>query len=503
MLPTTMINQIAEQSKQNPHAIALIGEHVEVSYEQLMTDIQTKPFTIDLDQATVISLAMDNSPAWALLDLMALSLNLPHVPLPLFFSSQQIVHAIQDAGVDCVVTDQLDQYQSIFNESNIKVKSHQVVEIYGKQCHLLWLVASKSESLMKGVVKITYTSGTTGTPKGVCLNELSITNVAMSLLNETRACSNDRHISLLPLSTLLENIGGLYVPLMAGATCIFPSMTSTGLLGASGFNAQKMLNVLNHWQASTLILTPELLLGLVIALEQGALMPESLRFIAVGGASVSPSLLERADRLGLPVYEGYGLSECASVVALNTMTAKKLGSVGKPLPHLKVQIAEDGEILVSGNRFLTYTKQTPLNESIPWSTGDIGHLDEEGYIYVTGRKKNIFITSFGRNVSPEWVERELTVHPVIAQAALFGEARPFNVAVIVARGSKEQASTLINSAIAEVNLSLPDYARISKWILADHPFSFNNGLATSNGRLRRYEIFKHYQHFIQDLYKEN
>lgn len=498
-----MIEQIAEQSKQNPHAIALMGEDAEVSYEQLITDIQEIPLTINLDQASVISLAMDNSPAWALFDLMALSLNLPHVPLPLFFSPKQIVHAIQDAGVDCVVTDQLDQYQSIFNESGIEVKAHQVIDVYGKQCHILWLQALNQGGLMSGVVKITYTSGTTGAPKGVCLNESSMANVAMSLLNETKANNQDRHISLLPLSTLLENIGGLYVPLMAGATCILPSMTSTGLLGASGFNAQKMLNVLNHWQASTLILTPELLLGLVIALEQGALMPESLRFIAVGGASVSPSLLKRADRLGLPVYEGYGLSECASVVALNTMTAKKLGSVGKPLPHLKVQIAEDGEILVSGNRFLTYTKQTPLDENLPWSTGDIGHLDEDGYLYVTGRKKNIFITSFGRNVSPEWVERELTVHPVIAQAALFGEARPFNVAVIVARAPKEQAATLINAAIAQVNQSLPDYARISQWILADTPFSFNNGMATSNGRLRRDEIFKHYQHFIQDLYKEN
>jgi long-subunit acyl-CoA synthetase (AMP-forming) len=94
------------------------------------------------------------------------------------------------------------------------------------------------------------------------------------------------------------------------------------------------------------------------------------------------------------------------------------------------------------------------------------------------------------------------VHPVIAQAAVFGEARPFNVAVIAARVPKAEAMALVDAAIAQVNQSLPDYARVSQWILADVPFSFSNGLATSNGRLRRDEIFKHYQDSIQDFYKE-
>jgi long-chain acyl-CoA synthetase len=497
-----ILKLIDAQAHRHPEALALVGEHVQVTYTQLIADIKLMPSSLNLTQASVIGLAMDNSPAWALFDLMALDLNLPHVPLPLFFSPQQIIHAIQDAGFDCVITDQLDQYQAIFKELGIEVIAHQSFEVYGKVCHMLRVHPFNQEGLMDGVVKVTYTSGTTGSPKGVCLNESSMANVAISLLKETKADRHDRHLSLLPLSTLLENIGGLYVPLMAGATCVLPSMTSTGLLGGAGFNAKKMLDALSDWQATTVILTPELLLGLIFAIENGAQRPQSLRFIAVGGASVSPSLLERADRLGLPVYEGYGLSECASVVALNTAVSRKLGSVGKPLSHLKVEIAEDGEILVSGNRFVTYAKQSPQQSTLPWSTGDIGYLDEDGYLYVTGRKKNIFITSFGRNVSPEWVERELTVHPVIAQAAVFGEARPFNVAVIVARVPKAEAMTLVDAAIAQVNQSLPDYARVSQWILADAPFSFNNGLATSNGRLRRDEIFKHYQDSIQDFYKE-
>ena len=170
------------------------------------------------------------------------------MPLPLFFSPQQIIHSIQDAGVDCVITDQLDQYQAIFKEFGIEVIAHESFEVYGKVFHLLRLDPFNQEGLMDGVVKVTYTSGTTGSPKGVCLNESSMANVAISLLNETKADRYDRHLSLLPLSTLLENIGGLYVPLMAGATCVLPSMTSTGLLGAAGFNAKKMLDALSDWQ---------------------------------------------------------------------------------------------------------------------------------------------------------------------------------------------------------------------------------------------------------------
>ena len=106
--------------------------------------------------------------------------------------------------------------------------------------------------------------------------------------------------------------------------------------------------------------------------------------------------------------------------------------------------------------------ESASNASRYWPTGDIGYLDEQGFLYITGRKKNIFITSFGRNVSPEWVERELTLHPVIAQAAVFGEARPWNVAVIAAKGAAEN----VDQAIAEANRLLPDYAQIRRWIPA-------------------------------------
>ena len=234
--------------------------------------------------------------------------------------------------------------------------------------------------------------------------------------------------------------------------------------------------------------------------ELGKNISTGLRFVAVGGALVEPALLEKAQQLGIPVYEGYRLSECASVVALNTPQINKKGSVGKPLSHVSCHIEADGEIFVKGSQLLGYADAEHSPKQDYLATGDIGHLDDDGYLYITGRKKNVFITSFGRNVSPDWVERALTNHPDIFQAAVFGEARPFNVAVIVPKGTVYPKE--IHTAISYVNRSLPDYAQVKAWVLARPCFSPQNGLVTTNFRLKREAIYRQYQSEIEVFYEE-
>jgi long-subunit acyl-CoA synthetase (AMP-forming) len=212
-------------------------------------------------------------------------------------------------------------------------------------------------------------------------------------------------------------------------------------------------------------------------------------------------LLERAALLGLPVHEGYGLSECASVVAVNRCGDNRVGSVGKPLPHVRLSFGPDGEILVRGVRWRGYLGEAAAatqQECI--ATGDLGYLDGDGFLHLTGRKKSSFITSFGRNVAPEWVEGELVSQGPIAQAAVFGEARPFNSAVLaVQRTATPQA---VEDALAEVNQRLPDYARVRAWLAASEPFTPGNGMLTPNGRLRRSNIFNTYAARIGALYEQ-
>ncbi|MFY7948121.1 MAG: long-chain acyl-CoA synthetase, partial [Gemmatimonas sp.] len=145
-----------------------------------------------------------------------------------------------------------------------------------------------------------------------------------------------------------------------------------------------------------------------------------------------PRLLERAAALDLPVYEGYGLSECASVVCLNRPGAQRPGSVGRVLPHTGVRISADGEVLVTGPRFLGYRGEGPPPAG-PYATGDLGAFDADGFLSLRGRRKAMYITAWGRNVSPEWIESELTQHPAIAQALAWGEGRTQAVALLVPR----------------------------------------------------------------------
>lgn len=500
----SVIDAVVHFATSTPNKIAIQGSENAFSYADLTDAIEQVAIKLNYNSAKVLAIALDNSPAWAILDLAALKVNLPVVPLPYFFSTEQILHALDDASVDVLLTDQPDFFEKILNESGVKVLRRTEYKLGGKLITQITIHAKNSRVLPANTAKVTYTSGTTGTPKGVCLDAGTITQVVHSLLQATHATPADRHLSILPLSTLLENIAGLYLPLVAGATTTLLPAAQVGLTGATGLNISAMTYALTTSQATTTVLTPELLTAMVSAVEAGHPKPPYLRFIAVGGASVAPQLLNRALAVSLPVYEGYGLSECASVVALNTPNRSKLGSVGKPLPHVNVKFAEDGEILVSGACLLGYARNVDhadLAQFIQyWPTGDIGHFDDEGYLYITARKKNQFITSFGRNVAPEWVERELTLSPLIAQAAVFGEARPWNVAIILP--AKNVTVTDVNESLAEINQTLPDYARVSKWLLAEAPFTPQNGQLTANGRLRRDAIWQAYQDQINKKYME-
>jgi long-subunit acyl-CoA synthetase (AMP-forming) len=467
--------------------IALCDGERSYTYPELAAAVGEMADRLCNSGVKTVGIAMDNGPLWGALDLAALHAGLICVPLPGFFSPSQLAHVVQDAGIDAILTDRAEFFSGLLGDKVLDVANHK--SAFGN--HALIRCAATQAKVPSGTVKITYTSGTTGRPKGVCLSRQSIETVANSLLQASGATADYRYLSVLPLSTLLENIGALYVPLLAGASCILLPLNEVGLEGAAKFDAAKMVAAFEKYRANCAILTPQLLQSM-LALRHP--LPE-LRFLAVGGAPVSRRLLEQAEAQKVPVFEGYGLSECASVVSLNTVEARRIGSAGRPLPHADLKFAEDGEILVRGAVMLGYCGGEPVDGY--WPTGDTGFLDEDGYLHLTGRKKSLFITSYGRNVAPEWVESELTVHPAVVQAAVFGEGRPWNVAVIVPRDV-----SLIDDAVRKANLALPDYARIGRWLIADKPFLPQNGQLTINGRLKRDAIWPQYRERIEALYGE-
>ena len=426
---------------------------------------------------------LDNGRDWLALDLALRQLGLVHVPAPIFFSPAQVTHLLASSGADAWIgsLDPGDGWTSF--GAGLWINTH---------------LRDARQVLPHGTACITYTSGTTGQPKGVCLAESSLLAVARSLVDAMRPLDVRRHLCLLPMATLLENVAGFYAPLISGAEIAAPSLAEIGYSGASGIDVPKLLHCLHRYQPESIILVPQLLLAIVAAAENGILPPPSLKFIAVGGARVGESLLRRAEAIGLPVFEGYGLSECASVVTLNRPGFSKPGSAGQVLPHAAIRISNDGEIHVSGSTYLGYVGEAPPFAD-EYATGDLGEIDDDGFLHILGRRRNVFITSYGRNVNPEWVEAELVQHPLIAQAVVYGEARPSNAAVIVPRRTDVTAAAM-TSALREVSAGLPDYARIEHFIFASAPFDMANGQLTANGRPRREAIWQTYGDAVSRFY---
>jgi len=433
----------------------------------------------------VLGLLADNGPDWFAADLAAERLGIPFVPLPTFFTPAQLQHAANASGMDALLTDAPQAARALGFDARA------VSRIYRRD--------AAAVALPEGTTKITFTSGTTGTPKGVCLGAAQQHALAQALEAATRPLKLRRHLCLLPLPVLLENVAGARAALLSGAECALPPLAAVGVSGATGFDPLACLAAIEREKAESVILLPQMMLALTVALEAGAPLPARLRFAAVGGAKVAPALLERARAAGLPVYEGYGLTECASVVALNLPGADRPGSVGRPLAHAVVRIAPDSEILVAGSRALGILGGES-NASSTWlATGDLGRLDDDGFLYVDGRRKHVLITSFGRNVAPEWPEAELMAGGAIAQAAVFGEARALLCAVIVPRTAGETDAAL-DAEVRRANARLPDYARIAFWLRADSPFGAANGLATANGRVRRDAVWSRYAGRLESLY---
>jgi long-chain acyl-CoA synthetase len=435
-----------------------------------------------VQRSRVLATLLDNSPAWVCADLAAARAGVVHVPLPLFFTPDQVAHALHSAGVDTV----LAEVQLAARWTQIPRQRYRIA---GRDLVLLHLPAVPV-AMPVGTAKVTFTSGTTGTPKGVCLSSEAMQLVTTGLVQALAPLGVGRHLSALPFAVLLENIAGLMAPLAHGATCIVPPLAELGLSGSSSFDAARFDAAVTAHRPHSIILLPRMLRAWVGYLMQtGRQAPQGLRIVAVGGAAVGAKVISAAQALGIPACEGYGLSEGASVQTLNLPGAQCAGSAGRPLPHARVRISADGEVEVAGSLFSGYLGEAtrPLAPDAWWPTGDLGEIDADGYLHLRGRRKHVLITAFGRNVSPEWVETALRGEAAIAQAVVFGDGEPALSAVLWPIRA-DLGDSALQAAVNAANASLPDYARVQHWVRGRSAFDAASGLATANGRPRRDSI---------------
>ena len=412
-----------------------------------------------------VGLQLDHGIASALLLIAFVEAGVPAVPLPPYLSEAQCFAALRHAGATALIQ------ACDFAE--------------GKVHFTVQGLETERADIPSGTAVISFSSGSTGDPKGVCLSANHLIAIAGAVCDTLGRDLAGRHLPILPFGILLEQVAGLFASLIAGGTYAPLSGERVGLKNPLRPDPKVMLGAIQQERATSLILVPEYLAALVVAMEESGVRLPQLRLVAVGGATIAPALLKRAKAVGLPVRQGYGMTEAGSVIALEDGMGRFQGAVGRSIGAHCITLADDGEIIIDGPLYLGLVGHPRIPG--PFATGDIGRLDAQGRLWIEGRKSNLIVTSLGRNVSPEWIEGLLAAQPEIAQAVVRGDGEVALKALLVPAGPGVD----VGPAIERVNSDLPGYARIADFLLVP-PFTPANGLLTGNGRPRRAEIDRAY-----------
>jgi long-chain acyl-CoA synthetase len=441
-------------------------------------------------QSKVIGISIDNSVDWVALDLMCIQTHRTLVPIPSFFNKEQVAYLINESGIETLITNSKKQLKAHGFLDNIESINRNYIGSLPVEKD------RKHHELLSDTQKVTFTSGSTGFPKGICLSTQSQFRVANDLVKVLLNLKIKKHMSLLPFSILLENVAGTYTTmLLGGENHIYP-LKDVGFDGVM-FQEHKCIALIIKHQIESIILLPQLLEQIINYMEKEDLVLPSLKFVAVGGAKVSESLLLRAEKLGLPVFEGYGLSECSSVVAVNHKDHHLIGSVGEVLSSRQVRVI-DHEIEVFLEEGLRYLNGNTIDPGW-YKTGDLGEI-KDNLLFITGRKKNVVITSVGRNISPEWPESILLEDKRIAQAMITCFDQPYLSAILITNTELSQIEK--KNLLKQANKKLPAYAQIKECINLDAPFTYQQGTLTANGRLKRNVILQNLLTNKQELERE-
>ncbi|GIV19377.1 MAG: AMP-dependent synthetase [Armatimonadota bacterium] len=411
-----------------------------------------------------------------------------------------------------------------------------------------------------------YTSGTTGEPKGAMLTHHNLQSNVDACLQIIDAGPDDVFLSFLPLSHVFERMGGHFTAVACGATVyycetlftiardmqiarptvmlavprlfesirdrIMENVTKQPPLrrrifhwafrnGAKACQAVRGERRWTPWLRLKHRLADRLALHKIRELTGGR-----LRFFVSGGAALGKHNAEFFHAFGILILEGYGLTETSPVVAVNRPNDYRFGTVGKPIPGVEVRIAEDGEILVCGPNVMLgyYHKPAETAEAIDpegwFHTGDMGSLDADGFLRITGRKKDIIVLANGKNVAPVPIEDQLKTSPYISEAVLFGDEQEVITALIVPnfertrewakmQGLLVQSDTelvalpevkqLMKQEIDRLTAHLADFEKVRRFTLLDHPFSIETGELTPTLKVRRHFIKQRYAEELQAM----
>ncbi len=424
-----------------------------------------------------------------------------------------------------------------------------------------------TEIKREDLATIIYTSGTTGVPKGVMLTQANFLFDAHYGVEKLGGMQSvETFLSFLPLSHVLERTAGYYAPLMFGSHIAFAESVDKVVENIVEVRPTMMVSVPRLFEKiysriyenvhlmnpvkrklfhkavdigrkyvyqKYVERKPTGLLGMKYRLMDQLVFKKirqrfggRLRLCISGGAPLDKKINEFLWIIGIPTCEGYGLTETSPAVTLNSFQNIRFGSVGQLLHQTEAKLADDGELLLKGPQVMTgyYKDQDATNEVLHngWlKTGDIAKIDDDGYVYIVDRKKEIIITAGGKNIAPQPIENELKLDKYISQAFVYGDRQPYLVALVTPNlerlieiahqehlsyidledlAAHEKVHALYAERIEAVNANLPPYETIKKFSIVAHEFSIEGGELTPTLKLKRKIIHEKYKDRIDALY---
>jgi long-chain acyl-CoA synthetase len=522
-----------------------------------------------------VALFSENRPEWHIVDFACQLVGAVDVPLYATLPAPHVRYIVQDSGARLLIVSGKERARVALEAASgldVKVVGIDPDLAPGLECLEDLPLPSKRKQQELPVVgeedlaTLIYTSGTTGEPKGVMLTHRNLISQVLAVRPLFPITDKDVSMSFLPLSHSYERTVD-YVFLQYGVQINYVESIEKVPMQLTEIRPTIMVSVPRLYERSYIKILSKIQQEggakrrlFAWALAVGRKVKEAewrgekasafargqyavakarifskvlerlggrLRFTVSGGAPLSREVGEFFDIVGLPILQGYGLTESSPVISVNLLEANRIGSAGRPLPGVEVRIAEDGEILARGPNIMKgyWNKPEATAEAIDKDgflhTGDVGYIDADGFLFITDRKKDIIVTSGGKNVAPQPIEGKLGATAYIAQAVVIGDRYPYLTALIVPnfenletyfadkgiKGlSKEEMAQhpdtekLVAEAVKKVNAELASHERIRRFALLSREFSLEEGELTPTMKVRRRVVAERYHDLIEGMY---
>jgi long-chain acyl-CoA synthetase len=565
------------------------GTWVDFSFAEVLSQVQA--FSIGLHELGVnagdrLAILSENRPEWAVTDFACLACRCADVPVYPTLPAHQIEYILRDSGAVAVCCSSVAQLGKILEiRGNLPALKTIIVFDEGAasggaltfdavlergRAALARYPSWRADALAvkpDDLATLIYTSGTTGDPKGVMLTHGNITSDVVAGLQVLDLRGTDECLSFLPLSHIFERMAGHYCMTQMGAIINYATSIETVPLEMAELKPTVVCSVprlyekiyarvLENAMAGSPLKQKIFLwakrigeawaelaiegkpvpagLGLqyrvayrLVFTKLAARVGGRLRFFVSGGAPLSADIARFFFAAGLPIMEGYGLTETSPVITVNGFGRARLGSVGKVVPGVEVKIAGDGEILTRGPNVMKgyYNKPEATAEAIDadgwFHTGDIGELDADGFLRITDRKKDIIVTAGGKNIAPQPIENSVKSNPFVLNAVMIGDKRKYPIMLVVPNmetlrkwaatqgmGGKDDAALLgdivvHNKLTGEIKKTLRDLAQFEmpkKFLIIDTDFTIERGELTPTLKVKRRVVEKLYHDRIEELY---